>query len=80
MAVSMNSLEIDELPFEERLYLAEELWDSIASDAAAFPLTDAQRAELDRRVADHEAQPGTTIARAEVKDSLLEQLRRWCSR
>ena len=46
MAISMKSLGIDQLPFEERLSLAEELWDSIASDPAAFPLTDAQRSAL----------------------------------
>jgi len=74
MAISMKSLGIDQLPFEERLSLAEELWDSIASDPAAFPLTDAQRAELARRIAEHEAHPDTAIAWAEVKDSLLARL------
>ena len=75
MAISMKSLGIDQLPFEDRLSLAEEIWDSIASDPTAFPLTDAQRAELDRRIADHQAHPESAIAWAEVKESLLVRLR-----
>lgn len=38
------------LPLEERLHLVEDLWDSIAAEAEALPLTDAQRKELDRRL------------------------------
>jgi short-chain 2-methylacyl-CoA dehydrogenase len=34
-----------ELPVDERIKLVEELWDSIASDQKAFPLTDEQKAE-----------------------------------
>ena len=38
------------LPIVERIKLVEDLWDSIASDQGALPLTDAQRTELDRRL------------------------------
>ena len=40
---------------EERLELAEELWNSLAADPKALPLTDDQAAELDRRVAAYRA-------------------------
>jgi putative addiction module component (TIGR02574 family) len=48
----MAKLEIDinKLTPEERLDLIEELWDSLSSDPAKIPLTDAQVKELDRRV------------------------------
>ena len=46
MSVSAKSLGIDRLGIEERLALVEELWDSIAADSAAIPLTGAQRAEI----------------------------------
>ena len=39
-----------ELPVDERIKLVEELWDSIASDQMVLPLTDEQKAELDRRL------------------------------
>jgi putative addiction module component (TIGR02574 family) len=39
-----------ELPVEERIRLVEDLWDSIAADKKALPVTPEQRAELDRRL------------------------------
>jgi putative addiction module component (TIGR02574 family) len=38
------------LPLDERIKLVEDLWDSIAADQKALPVTPAQRAELDRRL------------------------------
>jgi putative addiction module component (TIGR02574 family) len=38
------------LPFDERIRLVEDLWDSIASDQQALALTTEQKAELDRRL------------------------------
>jgi putative addiction module component (TIGR02574 family) len=61
MSASLKSLGIDRLPVEERLSLVEDIWDSIAADSAALPLTDAQRVELDRRLAEHEADPGDVV-------------------
>jgi putative addiction module component (TIGR02574 family) len=45
----MNT-KLRELPIEERIRLVEDLWDSIASDQQALPLTSIQRSELDRRL------------------------------
>jgi len=38
------------LPIEERIRIVEDLWDSIARDQKALPLTQEQTAELDRRL------------------------------
>ena len=46
---------LQELPVEERSKLVEDLWDSIAADQHALPLTDEQRDELDRRLDAYEA-------------------------
>ena len=75
MNASLKSLGIDRLSVEERLALVEELWDSIAEDSAAVPLTDAQRAELDRRLADHEAHPDDVISWDAIKASIAARLK-----
>lgn len=41
---------LKELPVNERIKLVEDLWDSIAVDQQALPLTSEQKAELDRRL------------------------------
>jgi len=38
------------LPVDERIKLVEDLWDSIAADQRALPLTADQRIELDQRL------------------------------
>jgi putative addiction module component (TIGR02574 family) len=38
------------LPIDERIRLAEDLWDSVAADQGALPLTADQKSELDRRL------------------------------
>ncbi|MGR3178993.1 MAG: addiction module protein [Candidatus Anammoxibacter sp.] len=43
------------LPIEKRIELVEDIWDSIATDNAALPLTNEQREELDRRLNAYES-------------------------
>ncbi len=50
--MSRRGLDIASLTPEERLSLLEELWDSLAAVPEAVPLTEPQRAELDRRLED----------------------------
>jgi putative addiction module component (TIGR02574 family) len=76
MAISIKSLGLDRLAVEERLSLAEQLWDSIAADSEAVPLTGPQRVELDRRLADHEASPNDVTSWDEVRSSVNDQLKR----
>jgi putative addiction module component (TIGR02574 family) len=44
-------LKLSELTVAERIQLAEDLWDSVAAETGGLPLTDAQAAELDHRLA-----------------------------
>ena len=43
-------MKICDLTLEERLKLVEDIWDSIAAEQEALPLTSEQRQELDRRL------------------------------
>lgn len=52
--MSRRGLDIASLTPEERLELLEELWDSLAATPGSAPLTNTQRAELDRRLDDLE--------------------------
>jgi putative addiction module component (TIGR02574 family) len=42
--------EIEQLSVAERVQLAEEIWDTVAATPEQLPVTEAQRAELDRRL------------------------------
>ncbi len=73
MSISLESLGIERLSIAERLRLVEDLWDSIAADT---PLTDAQRTELERRLADHETYPDDVVSWEEVQSSITARLNR----
>jgi putative addiction module component (TIGR02574 family) len=73
MSVSIE--EILNLSVKKRLEVIEEIWDSIASDDDAVPLTSAQRKELDRRRAEHKADPSATVPWSEVRSRLQKRKR-----
>ena len=76
MDMTEKSLGIDRLNVDERLALVEEIWATICADAINFPLTEAQREELDRRVADDDAFPDDVVPWDEVKASVRLRLGR----
>ena len=61
------------LPAGDRAELAIALWESLSDSEreGAFDLSDDQRAELDRRWADHIKNPGSAIPWSEVRRKLL---------
>lgn len=61
MGVTLAELGLEKLPADVRLSLAEQLWDSVADDIARQPLTDEERAELERRIAAADADPSDAI-------------------
>jgi putative addiction module component (TIGR02574 family) len=67
MPVSIASLGLDRLPREERLALAQELWNSIEAEAGPSLLSERQRTELERRADDADARPDEGTPWEEVK-------------
>jgi putative addiction module component (TIGR02574 family) len=63
--------EIRDLPVADRVDLVERIWDSIVEDEGEFQLTEAQKAELDRRLGAHEASPDRGSSWEDVKRRLL---------
>lgn len=63
--------EIRHLPIPDRVQLVEQIWDSIVEDKGQFQLTDAQKAELDSRLAAQQSDPGRGSTWNDVKSRLL---------
>lgn len=74
-AMSKRTVDIAALTPEERLGLLEQLWDSLAEHPEAVPLTDAQRAELDRRLDDLEHEGPVGIPWDEVLSRIRSRSR-----
>jgi putative addiction module component (TIGR02574 family) len=73
----MNTQLLDQarkLSVDEQIELVEALWDNIVERNAVPPLTEAQMAELDRRVAEHEANPNDVVSWDEVKAEALKRI------
>ena len=55
------AINLDDLTPEQKLRLLEEVWDSLAADPSAVPLTEWQRRELDRRLDEIDREGATGI-------------------
>jgi putative addiction module component (TIGR02574 family) len=73
MNPSAVTTEYMKLSVSERIQLVEDIWDSIAAEAPddALGLSQAQKAELHRRVAEHRADPSSTVPWERVRARLL---------
>jgi putative addiction module component (TIGR02574 family) len=59
----------------ERIQLAEDLWDSVAAQPESLPpLTDEQRQEVERRIAEHARDPGSALGWEDVRARLWSRL------
>lgn len=75
MSPTIQTLGIDKLPRDVRVALVQEIWDSIAAETDVVPLSEVQRAELERRLADDEANPDDVTPWEEVKAKALARLK-----
>ena len=61
------------LPVPDRIKLVEDIWDSIAEAPDDFPLTAAQKRELDRRLELIHRNPERAIPWADAKQLILKR-------
>lgn len=73
MAPTLQSLGIDRMSVEDRIALATAIWDSIAAEPHPPLLTEAQRQELERRLADHAANPDDVVPWEQIKADAKER-------
>lgn len=64
------------LDIDEQIALVEAIWDGIVSRGAVPLLTEAQKAELDRRLADHLANPEDVLIWSDAKAAALAKIRK----
>src|SRR5262249_59328340 len=75
MPPTIQELGLDRLSPEDRLALAEAIWESVAREAEAAPPSEAQRAELERRLADSIARPDAVTPWEVIKARALGRAR-----
>ena len=71
MAPTLQSLGIDRMTVADRISLVVAIWDSIPVEAHQPLLTESQGQELDRRIAEYEANPHDVIPWEDVKAEAL---------
>ncbi|WP_209019435.1 addiction module protein [Chlorobaculum sp. 24CR] len=72
MSTSAIKTECMKLSVSERIQLVEDIWDSIATEASdTIGLSQAQKDELHRRVAEHRADPSTAVPWEQVRSRLF---------
>jgi putative addiction module component (TIGR02574 family) len=69
-------METDSWPVEDRIRLVQEVWDRLVEQGYEPELTDELRADLDRRLAAHHANPEAAIPWEQVEAEALARLRR----
>ena len=62
--------EVFELPVSERIRAVQAIWDSVAADAERVPVTEWQKAELERRLREYRANPDQGASWDEVEARL----------
>jgi putative addiction module component (TIGR02574 family) len=68
--------EVDAWPVGDRIRLMNELWDRLVDQGHETELSEEMKAELDRRLAEDDAEPDDVVSWAEVKAQALARIRR----
>jgi putative addiction module component (TIGR02574 family) len=76
MPPTLQQLGLDRYSPEDRLAVAEAIWDSVVQETLATPLTAAQKAELERRLADSIAQPDDVTTWEAIKARALARAKK----
>jgi putative addiction module component (TIGR02574 family) len=75
MTPTLQSLGIDQLTRDQRIALVQEIWNTIAAEPYQPRLTETQRQELERRVAEDDANPDNVVPWEQVKAQILSRLK-----
>ncbi len=76
MAPTLQTLGIDRMSVEDRIALVTAIWDSIVAEPHSHLLTESQRLELERRLAEHAANPQDVVPWEQIKAEALARFQR----
>jgi putative addiction module component (TIGR02574 family) len=66
-------LQAKALSIDDRIWLAQAIWDSISAEPEQLELTEAQQQELSRRLADHQINPQSVVSWEDIKAQALSR-------
>ena len=71
----MNSRlkDLSRLPLPEKVRLVEDLWDNIAAELETAPLSEAVKAEMDRRLQEYLKDPASALTLEEVQAKMRKR-------
>ena len=75
MLPTVQSLGIHLLPRDARIALVQEIWATIAAEPHSPMLSDAQREELEQRLAEDDARPELGVPWEQAKAQILSRLK-----
>jgi putative addiction module component (TIGR02574 family) len=70
MDITTTLDQIKTLDLNDRIQLVQAIWDSIADEQDYPELTNEEKQEFDRRIAEHDADPDNVLTWEEVKASI----------
>lgn len=66
-------MKIDSLTTNEKVVLAQQLWDSVVANGGSLDVSTKQKSELDRRVAEYESDGNNGSSWLSVKSRILNK-------
>ncbi len=72
--MSIDLAKVLALPVEERIELAQSIWESVAAVPEAVQLTDEQRSELEDRLKEYRENPDSGSPWPDVRDRILSNV------
>jgi putative addiction module component (TIGR02574 family) len=72
--MSIDLADVLALPIEERIQLAQSIWDSVAAVPEAVQLTEDQRVELEVRLKEYRDNPNAGSPWPEVRERIISEV------
>jgi putative addiction module component (TIGR02574 family) len=76
MSPSWEEMGFHRLSIEQRIALAQEILDSVVAERPPAPLSEARQQELQRRLAEHAANPSDVIPWEQIEAEALARFRK----